>query len=456
MKKSLYVMGLLCLMLLCVSCGVMRDSEITERREDEVFALEDWGTLLPEKEGEILLPEVGSKELFYLYEEAGGEWWKNEEDVTQFAWGQALNVWEAYITIYDATKDEIWLKKLSEEIDMCLAKRDIYTGKKDINGYSLPAWSNTSDSSIYEGYYFPVETGLILHPILRFVEMVRENEVSTYYEKADEYVQACIDALAIFDNDIGESTTNMVPKEACYNLWREEKGESGIHGYYVGHLYYAVDAFAAKGYVPDNTLPYNQSVALSQCYPILYRLTGEDIWKEKTEKSWNWFRDGIQKEGEIWWWYYSQYYNWCRKNRVLIWESKVPESKEDFYADYDGHYSVELMFLIEAHRSGIICDADLIEIGRNKKEMGLAENGWAYVMNDDTIHESNNLKAAVYFDYFVNTLDDYGYIEMVFPVLNEEICRQYERGELAAMSTKVNGTCLRLLASAVSSRSRID
>lgn len=440
MKKSLYVIGVLCLMALCVSCGIMWKNRKTECIVDSNF----------------LIPEVGTKELFYLYEEAGGEWWKNEENVTQFAWGQALNVWEAYITIYDATKDEIWLKKISEEIDVYLTKRDIYTGKKDINGYSLPAWSNTSDSSVYEGYYFPVETGLILHPILRFVEVVWENEAFLYYEKADEYIQACIDALAIFDKDVCKSTTNIVSEAACYNLWREENGESGICGYYVGHLYYAVDEFATLGYISDSMLPYNQSLALAQCYPILYRLTGDNMWKEKTEKVWNWFQDGIQKDGDVWWWYYSKYYNWCRKNRVLIEESKVPDNKEDFYADYDGHYSIELMFLIEAHRSGIICDADLFEIGRNKKEMGLSENGWAYFMNDDTFHEENNLKAAVYFDYFVNTLGDYEYIEMIFPVLNEEICKEYAAGELAAVSTKVNGTCLRLLASAVSASIKID
>lgn len=443
--------GVAGLILLCVflcGCNVRQSDSVEKENEKITVTIRETGS---EPGADESLPEVGTIELFALYEESGGEWWNEEENITQFAWGQALNVWESYITIYEATKDKTWLDKLTLQIDTFLGKRDMVTGKKDFNGFSLPAWSNTSNPAVYEGYCFSGETGLVLHPVLRFVELVRENSVQDYYEKADEYLQACIEALSIFDREVREKAApDTVPQEACYDLWREEEGTGGVHGYYIGHLYYSCPEFASQGYVPDNMLPYNQSLSLVQCYPVLYRLTGEEFWKEKTEKSWNWLRDGIRKDGDIWWWYYSQYYNWNRARRILIWEMEAPENKMDFYEDYDGHYSVDLMFLIEAHKIGVVSDEELLEISKNKKQMGLSESGWAYVMNDDAVYETNNLKAAVYFDYFVRTLEDKEYIGIIFPELEKELAGQYAGAGLADMSTKVNGTCLRLLAAAVS------
>lgn len=404
---------------------------------------------LPGSENERILPDVGSYDLFILYEEAGEQWFL-DSDNSQLAWAQALNVWEAYITIYEATKDEIWLDKLVLQIDEALKRRDNCIGKKDINGNSLPGWSYTADPELYNEYYFTEHTGLILHPILRFVEEVKSNSIERYYDKAEDYLQACIDALSIFDKDIlALNSSGLVTDAACYDLWKEEHIADKIHGFYVGHLYYAEPYFKSQGYVTNNMMPYNKSLALSQCYPVLYRLTREQIWLDKTQKAWNWFNDGIQKDDEAWWWYYSKYWDWNRLNPTLSQNvTDKPEEELGYYEDYEGHYSVDLMFLIEAHKIGVLNDGDLYEISKNKKVYGLKKDGWTYIMKSES-REKDNLKAAVYFDYFVTVLGENDYCDIVFPVLKKEIEEQNMQNILADESTGNNGTCLRLLASAV-------
>lgn len=248
--------------------------------------------------------------------------------------------------------------------------------------------------------------------------------------------------------DVNSYNNFVIPEEACQDLWRERVIETGdVLGYYVGHKYYENEYFQKRDYVSGNPLPYNQSLSIAQCFPVLYRISGDEIWKEKAEKSWNWFRRGIREEEDICWWYYSEYYNWCKSSAVPIENAVAPEDGIDYYEDYEGHYSIDLMFIIEAHKIGVVDDSMLSMINENKKSMALSGDGWPVVMTKEA-YGQNNLKAAVYFDYFVSTLQEFEYIDKVFPVLGNELKRQYENGVFADNSTGINGTCLRLLSSA--------
>ncbi len=295
--------------------------------------------------------------------------------------------------------------------------------------------------------------GLIIYPILRFVETVKEDNILTFEEKANEYLKASIDVLSVLDLDVDEYNNFEIPVDACQDLWRERQEESGMKlGYYVGHNFYNDDYFKDNGFITGNPLPYNQSLSVAQCYPVLYRILGDAIWKEKSEKSWNWFREtGFDKTDDISWWYYSEYFNWCRTNAEPIRNVAPPEDGSDYYEDYEGHYSIDLMFIIEIHKIGMIDDDKLSEISRNKKEMGLSSDGWLKTMNISS-NGDYNLKTAVYFDYFVCSLEDNEYLDIVFPIIRDEMERQYSNGIFADNSSNVNGTCLRLLTSAYRSK----
>lgn len=393
--------------------------------------------------------DVGSYELAKQYESAGGMWYTQTDDLYHYSWTQCLNVWNSYILLYEASGDVIWLEKLSDQIDNILDKRDFVIHKVDRNGMSLPSWSYTSDIDLYESYHNPVMIGLIVYPMLRFVEVVKDADVKRFQKKSDEYLKASLDALSVIDKDVDAFDSFTIPQNACQDMWRE-RTFSGIRlGYYVGHNYYEQETFKENGFVSGNPLPYNQSLSVAQCYPVLYRLLGDSIWLEKTKKSWNWFREtGFDTSSDVWWWYYAEYYNWCRNNAIPIKMISIPVDKEGYYEDYEGHYSIDLNFIIEAHKIGVIDDKILAEINKNKKEMGLSSDGWLKIMNTESDKSNNNLKAAVYYDYFVRTLKDADYLDIVFPVLRDEIERQYQNEIFADNSTNVNGTCLRLIVSA--------
>lgn len=398
-------------------------------------------------------PDVGSYELVKKYETAGGKWYSDVDDIYSYAWSQCLNVWNSYISLYEASGDLMWLEKLSYQIDEILNKRDIITGKVDRNGFSLPSWSWTADDMLYKSYHNPVMNGIIIYPILRFVEVVRKDKIFMFAEKSDEYLQASIDALSVLDLDVDAYNGFRIPKYACQNMWRERLEKDGTEfGYYVGHNYYNDNYFKENGFVSGNPLPYNQCLAVVQCYPVLYRLLGDTMWKDKTFKAWNWFKNtGFEKSDDISWWYYSEYYNWCKSDAEPIRNVIPPEDGNDYYEDFEGHYSIDLMFIIEAHKIGVINNNELMDINNNKKKMGLSAEGWPRIMNVSA-NGKNNLKTAVYFDYFVSVFEDYEYEDIVFPVLREELERQYCHGVFADNSTNINGTCLRLLTSAYISK----
>lgn len=441
-----------CLLILLCACIVLGgcSSEISETTDIPIENIE-----ILKKDDEKLFwfsdeyLYIGSYELVKQYEEAGGEWYAGTEDIYDYAWAQCMNVWNSYISLYETSHDIRWLEKLSMQIDETLDKRDIITGQEDRNGYSLPSWSYTTDSQIYKPYHNPVMIGLIVYPMLRFVEVVKDENIKQFEREADYYLQASIDALSVLDAEVNKFNSDVISREACQDLWRERRSDLGVfYGYYIGHLYYAEDYFKERGYVDDNPLPYNQCLAVTQCFPVLYRILGDTIWKEKTEKAWNWFKEtGIDGEGGVIWWYYSEYYNWCRDVAQPIRDVEQPENGNDYFEDYEGHYSIDLMFIIEAHKIGIVNNESLKQISKNKMNMGLSQQGWPRVMNISA-NEEYNLKAAVYFDYFVQTLNQKEYIDIVFPVLRDEMERQYSEGIFASNATKINGTCLRLLSSA--------
>ena len=467
MKKILSCVLSIILVALLSSCGPAESVEaervsnhptesITENGrscDEETESVEDASEEKTESHTEEYCPipqrSLGSYELFELYEAEGDGWWSEQvNDVKKYAWSQALSVWNSYLSVYESTKETKWLKKISMQIDDLLMHRDHLMGRVDWRGYSLPSWSSTNDPEKYDPYHQPVLIGLLVYPILRFTEIVRSDQLEHYYDEADRYLQAALDALAVLDHDIWKyNPASSIPEEACLDLWREEKEAYGTIGYYVGHLYYAEPYFAERRYLPDQMLPYNQSLSVAMCFPVLYRITKDDIWKEKTQCSWRWLYNDIVKD-EIWWWYYSRYYNWCRVDRILSTEAPVPENKSSFYEDYRGHYSIDILFVIEGHKIGAVSDEDLLKISENKKKMGLSGDGWKETMNVDAAG-GNNLQAAAFFDYFALCTQDTEYRDIVYPVLSKVVEEQYKRNRLADPSTGVNGTCLRLIASAI-------
>src|SRR5690606_28137375 len=109
---------------------------------------------------------------------------KNEESYTgsQYAWGWSY-VGNSLIDMYKATGEEKYLEFFIPQAKYIFTQTDeklvieSFTG----SGLSLPAWSDGGHYSSEEfNYAYPVHPGMITLPMLRFVDVVKEDNKKKY------------------------------------------------------------------------------------------------------------------------------------------------------------------------------------------------------------------------------------------------------------------------------------
>ena len=110
-------------------------------------------------------------------------------------------------------------QQVIEHADNVLKQRDSVRGVTDYRGLSLPAWRRTNEPGtpnplILDGRYahLVVETASIAYPFAWFARIVKNDpELCNYERKADIYVRAAADAVAVHDDEWRESG-----EEGCY------------------------------------------------------------------------------------------------------------------------------------------------------------------------------------------------------------------------------------------------
>jgi len=108
-------------------------------------------------------------------------------------------VMNAYLLMYQSTGDKQYLNKFISFADSVLARRDSVVGKTDFRGLKLPGWSsNHFDPNITMHYV--MFTGMITTPLAQFATLVKSDAaLANYRTKANTYLQAAKDAVAIHD-----------------------------------------------------------------------------------------------------------------------------------------------------------------------------------------------------------------------------------------------------------------
>ncbi len=110
---------------------------------------------------------------------------------------------DAFVTLYEKTKDVSWLKQLVPYADAQLAQRDSVTGKRDYRGRLAPAWQEKS------GYVWVGTTGEVFEPMVRFAADVQADASlqsqtvngQTLEHAAQVYVTAFQDAITYHHED---------------------------------------------------------------------------------------------------------------------------------------------------------------------------------------------------------------------------------------------------------------
>jgi hypothetical protein len=181
----------------------------------------------------------------------GGAWYIGEHNETALlAWGESY-VMSSLAAMYRATNHPMYLERLAEHIDAVLAQRDDARGVTDWRGMSNACWRNISYQP--EPYCYAVHTGMIITPMLEFVEIVRDSPWAsqadaggeTFADKADRYLVAAQESAAVHEYEWNDAGYYRFPADAAF--------------------------LPAAGSVQ----PLNQSNALGRAHILLAALTGD-------------------------------------------------------------------------------------------------------------------------------------------------------------------------------------
>lgn len=203
-------------------------------------------------------------------EVSNGDWYigYNNEGGT-LAWGEA-RVIRAYLGMYQVTGDTHYLDKFVKHADSVLNMRDSVRGVTDYRSLSLPAWRAGDRYTKGRGFYvYAVHTGMIAYPLAGFAKIVYNNpSLAEYKSKADTYLQAARDAVAVHEADFVDN---------------------GDTGYYLN----------PKG-CPEGLdglgIPFNQYLAMARAELTIYEATGEELYLDRVTKMANHFKSYLETD----------------------------------------------------------------------------------------------------------------------------------------------------------------
>ena len=207
-----------------------------------------------------------------------------------FAWGWSY-VGNSLIDMYKATGDKKYLEIFVNQVEYIFTQTDEKLGLESFSGsgLSLPAWSDRGRYTSGEfNYIYPVHTGMITVPILRFVDEVKSNKLEEYTGIAESFLENAGKALVIHNQD---------------NMWVDF---SETEGFYIGHSYgVGIVSEAGKIGVPNRISIYLAAAGLYD------KLTGGSIYTNRIEKSLNYFKFSLMKYDEE---YDSYYWNYWEQD----------------------------------------------------------------------------------------------------------------------------------------------
>ncbi|KKK38727.1 hypothetical protein WQ57_06990 [Mesobacillus campisalis] len=204
-----------------------------------------------------------------------------------YAWGWSY-VALSLLNMYMATGDEKYLNFFFPQAQYILKHTDEKLGIESFtnSGLSLPAWSDRGHyTSGKFSYTYPVHTGMIVVPILVFVDIVQTYNLSEYRDIADEFLVSAGKALAVHNQP---------------GMWKDV---SETEGFFRGHSYgepYVTEA--NKMAVPNRIFIY-----LAAC-GLYDKLTEGNAYTEKIEKSLRYFKNELvsydEKHDAYYWRYW--------------------------------------------------------------------------------------------------------------------------------------------------------
>ncbi len=232
----------------------------------------------------------------------------------QLGWGESRML-RSYIEMYYVTEDTYYLDKMIVASDEVLSLMDIKQGVKDFSGKSAYGWSNTVYTNNGEAYREVVHSGMILFPIVKFVDIIYstpELKSNSYYKgKADKYLVNIKKVVGAHENRWVSGPNSIVKSDEGYYYWASS------------------DPIGNAGY----NLPHNQQLAMGSVLINLYKLGGGWDYKDRAKRMGRIFWRDLDTQGNSYVWHY-----WWGDSLSLA----------NKYEDVS-HGSIDLEYFLEAY-----------------------------------------------------------------------------------------------------------
>jgi len=184
------------------------------------------------------------------------------------AWARSRDMM-ALVVMYDATGEPWYLDWLGRYAEAVMAARDDIAGKTDADGASNPGWGASRYGEGKRKVYL-VHSGLILQPILEYVLRVGKSADGAAADslRIGKLVERCVETLRWHDYQLD-------PKPA--------EGES---------VYMSGNEEIERRYLWQ---PYNRQGILARDFYLLYKITGEEEYRRRSEKLYAFFKNRLER-----------------------------------------------------------------------------------------------------------------------------------------------------------------
>lgn len=247
----------------------------------------------------------------------GKRYMKKSNDGGELAWG--ASAWmDAWLDVYEATRDGAILRRVAELARTILANTDAARGVRDYKGRLRNGWSATKYYVNGARMTDVVETGLIVFPLLRLSVYLRESpQHADLRPLTDEIIRAARAALADHEPE-----------------WRydEKIGE----GWFVWEQDSPVRETIRVKLLPI-PVPINYLAAIGKSHLFLHKLEGKEADLRRLEAIARYVKRTFKQKGDHYVWNYAR---------------ELPRA-EDI-----NHGGIDVDFAIHAYRAGVVFDLE--------------------------------------------------------------------------------------------------
>ena len=243
---------------------------------------------------------------------------------------------QGFIDAYLATRDTAWLDAAVEYFDWCISLLE-----ETPDGYR--AWLGPVHGHPDRISEHPIGDPIMIQPMVRFATLVLVDQpqlADAYGDSARQYVELAIES--------------MFEKWDARGIWKVD----GPYGAYIGWPHYFPRdepgpwRQAGPGEQTPGTLPHNMNVHWGSVALKLHRITGDEQWRDRAQKIFNFLKSRLNLHDE--------HYAWNYRDPFGPWDVRADNPQDyRFWIDthpYRDYQQGEVAAIVRAYNHGVTFD----------------------------------------------------------------------------------------------------